>query len=542
MNVRAMTVTVCLFWAMVCHSAAPTPLSAKEAGIRNKILRMGVNVSGFDTLDPHFAAAFADRILADMVFSGLIRYKPGLAPELEPDLALNIPEPVTLNGKQTWTFRLRENVFFHSSPGRPAWEMTAADVVRSFEKAMDPDCSAYAGGYEGIAVEAIDRRTARFTVDPPQSPLLFLPKVVNYAGGFVAAGAGGGQDRNRPPLVGTGPFAIHGPTAGGAFLLEPHSAYFRGTPRLAGVEIHFIPDSIQRIAALDSNRLDLICAETSAAWLAQVADKQHIIIDSFGVPETSCIHFNTLYPPFSDARVRKAVAYSLNRDLFLVPFGKDMVQNAFSPAPTYMPGGLGEQEVTALHLSYSRDIARARNLLAQAGYKDGFTFAVWGSELAQIKANYQTLKTQLAQVGIIMNIRLTDHASYHKKIRTNANPLVIYEAFRPNTDELLSRFFHSESTVVTGRKMATNFSNYTGIDHLIEQARSERITSRQIKLWEYAQIKLLEDMVVYPLHYRKQTYVRKTWVDFGHPLKNTAALYPQITERTRLVPHTGRAQ
>ena len=162
------------------------------------------------------------------------------------------------------------------------------------------------------------------------------------------------------------------------------------------------------------------------------------------------------------------------------------------------------------------------------------------SELIQIKKNYLTLQKQLARINIKINIHLTDHATYHKRIRMNINPIVVYEAFRPNTDELLSRFFHSESKVMTGKKMATNFSNYTGIDDLIEQARSERVTSTQIKRWEYAQIKLLEDMVVYPLHFRKHTYVRKQYLDYGHPLKDAIALYPQITEKTRLLKNDQR--
>ncbi|MEH0020730.1 MAG: ABC transporter substrate-binding protein [Desulfobacter sp.] len=506
-------------------------MGAEAAGTH--VLRMGVNISAFDTRDPHFAASFADRMLVDMVFNGLIRFRPGLAPELEPDLAMEIPEPVTVNGQQTWTFRLRRGVYFQSSGKGPGRELGAADVIASFEKTTDPSRSAYAGGYEGIAVHALDSRTVRFTVDPPQSPLLFLPKVANYAGGFVVAETR--DATGKVHLIGTGPFAIRGRTGPKTFYLERHPRYFRGTPLLAGVEIHFLPESGPRLVAFE-NHLDLICGESSSEWVAGIRGKKGVIIDSFGVPETACIHFNTLYRPFDDARVRRAIAHSLNRDLFLEPFGREMARNVFSPAPPHMPGSLGEAEVKALNLDYPRDIEKAAALLDAAGYPDGFAFDVVVSELIQIKKNYLSLKRQLADVGIRMNIRLTDHATYHKMIRMNSNPVVVYEAFRPNTDELLSRFFHSASKVMTGQQMATNFSNYTGIDNLIEQARAERVTSTQIKLWEYAQIKLLEDMVVYPLHFRKHTYVRKHDLDYGHPLRDAIALYPQITEKTRFIP------
>ena len=127
-------------------------------------------------------------------------------------------------------------------------------------------------------------------------------------------------------------------------------------------------------------------------------------------------------------------------------------------------------------------------------------------------------------------------------IRQDFNPIVIYEAFRPNTDEFLSRFFHSSATISSGKNPATNFSHYKGIDELIEKARLERFTSRQIKLWEYAQIKLLEEMVVYPLHHKNQIFVRWDTVDYGHPIISTTALYPQFTEKTTLQPHRDTLQ
>ena len=57
----------------------------------------------------------------------------------------------------------------------------------------------------------------------------------------------------------------------------------------------------------------------------------------------------------------------------------------------------------------------------------------------------------------------------------------------------------------------------------------------QSRLWEYAQVKILEDMVAYPLHYRKRVYIRRGYLDYGHLLLSSMALYPQITEETRVL-------
>jgi peptide/nickel transport system substrate-binding protein len=114
--------------------------------------------------------------------------------------------------------------------------------------------------------------------------------------------------------------------------------------------------------------------------------------------------------------------------------------------------------------------------------------------------------------------------------------MVIYVAWRPNADAYLSQFFHSDAIIVTGAKPDTNFFQYSKIDRLIEAARLEIDPDRQIQLWGQAQIRILDDMAAYPIMYTKQCYARRSWVEYGHPLISTMALYPQFTEKTRLNP------
>ncbi len=508
------------------------PDTAPRLDRASNVLRMGLNVSGFNTLDPHYAASFADRILADLVFNGLIRFTPGQAPRLEPDLAENIPEPEIIDGKQTWTFHLKKGVFFQGNSAPAHREMTASHVLRSFKKTMDPERSAYAGGYQGIFIQALDRYTVRFTVDPPQSPLLFLPKVADYAGGFIVMEINDPRDPECPRLLGTGPFRIQGRFPD-RFSLRAHPQYFRGQPVLDGVDIYFLPRPWERMPAFD-HYLDLMAGESNQDWVQEVMSRPGARVNILGVQETATLHFNTGKPPFSDIRVRKAVAHALDRSAFIQPFGSAMARPVYSPVPPHMPGGLSRANVTSLGLDYPFDLKKAKSLLAQAGYPHGFTISMVASELDQYHKNARTLEHQLARIGIRLDLVLASHARMHQLIRSKDYPLVLYEAFRPNTDEILSRFFHSESSVTRGRSPATNFSHYSGIDQIIEKARQERITLNQIKLWEYAQIKLLEDMVVYPLHHRQQTFARKAYLNLAHPVKAAMALYPQITEKTRL--------
>jgi peptide/nickel transport system substrate-binding protein len=173
------------------------------------VLRFGVNAADLATLDPHFASGTQDRTVADMVFNGLVRFVPGNSAEIEPDIAVAIPEPEIVEGKQVWTFELRDDVMCHPGPDSEAYPLTADDVVYSLQKSADVDRSAFAGDYKGMTVEKVDDHTVSITMDSPLSSTLFLPKVANYAGGFIVcaqAVEAMGDEAFKTNPVGTGPF------------------------------------------------------------------------------------------------------------------------------------------------------------------------------------------------------------------------------------------------------------------------------------------------------------------------------------------------
>ena len=78
-------------------------------GNEPKLLRFGIDAADLGTGDPHRAASRNDRAIVDMLFNGLLRYKPGEAPLIEPDLATSIPHPRIVEGKQVWTFQIRKD-------------------------------------------------------------------------------------------------------------------------------------------------------------------------------------------------------------------------------------------------------------------------------------------------------------------------------------------------------------------------------------------------------------------------------------------------
>ncbi len=509
---------------------------------RNNVLRFALHVSNMGKMDPHFAAASQDRSVADMVFNGLLRYKPGDAPHIEPDLATGMPQLTTENGLQVWYITLRKGIMFHPGPMTAPYELTADDVVYSFIKAADEKRSAYAGDYEGITIRKVDDYTVKFILSKPLSSILFFPKITNYNGGFVvskkAMEAMGDEEYGKHP-VGTGPFMFQEHIPGEKLILGANNNYFRGKPALDGVDLFFIPDVEKRKSGLLDGTLDVIIGSGNRGFSSELILHDGIEIDTHGVGEVTGIYFNTNIPPMDDIKVRKAIAYALHKESYLNIYNINFAGYVYSPVPAqFLPGGLTQKDVKILGLEYEENVKKAKALLTQAGYPNGFTLELVGSEKRTYRNFYRILHEQLARIGIVTRTKILPHADMHREIRTNPRPIVIYTAWRPNADVFLSRFFHSDATLISGIKPDTNFSHYTKIDKLIEAARHETNPERQISMWHQAQIRILSDMVAYPVIYAIMSTPRRDYVNYGHPVISSMALYPQFTEKTKLVPHT----
>ncbi len=505
----------------------------------DNILRFGIHVSAMGNMDPHFAAGSQDRAFADMVFNALLRYVPGNAPRIEPDLAEKIPEFKMVDGRQIWTIALRRGVMFHKGPKIAAHELTADDVVFSLEKSKDRRFCAYSSAYSSMTIRKTGRYGVQIIMDRPVSPILFFPKIANYGGGFIVSRKAietMGYDGFKHHPIGTGPFAFEKYIRGKYLLLKANPMYFRGHPLLSGIKIFFLPDIKKRQKAFEKGLIDVFTGSARKGWLESFKRQDpDIIVDTHGVGEVATLYFNTRMKPMDDIRVRKAIAYGLNRQKFLDTANSGIAGSVYSPVPAnFLPGGLFLSDVRMLDLEYPYDPVKARHLLAQAGYANGFVLDLVSSEKRVYKTYYSVLAAQLAKIGIRCRVKIVPHPEMHRQIRHDPRPLVIYAAWRPNADAYLTRFFYSASIIVTGSKPDTNFSCYDKIDKLIETARMEIDPDRQISMWHQAQIRILSDMAAFPLMYTKQLYIRKKYVDYGHKLVSTMALYPQFTEKTRL--------
>jgi peptide/nickel transport system substrate-binding protein len=493
------------------------------------IMRVGANASDVFNLDPHFSTTYQDWMVRDMVFNALIRYKPGNASEFEPDIATGMPtEETNDDGTQTWTFSLRDDVVVHPTAVTDSYTLTAEDVVWSLQKSGNPETSGFYQDYQDWIVEAVDDSTVTITLLAPQTETLFFPKISNYLCGHIVPRQpyeAIGKDAFLLQPVGTGPFRFESHTPQNNVLLLAHDDYFRGAPLLGGIEVRFIADTTSRELALQSGDIDVIHGLMDSTWVARFDDDPNIMVDVFGVGEVLSLHLDTQHELLQDERIREAIVLAISREQHAQLAAEPVSKMVYSVAPyDSVPGGLTEEDAEEAGVLFPQDLDRSRELLADAGYPDGFELNLVSSELPIYRQHYEILGEELRQVGINVNLEIVQHAAMHELIRQGRNAVVFYPVFRPSVDFYLTHFFTAESGVV-------GFSHYT-VDELRDRARAETDPDAQIEIWKEALIELQANFAVKALLYNNNVYARSSRVDYGHEVNLAIQLYPNFTELT----------
>jgi peptide/nickel transport system substrate-binding protein len=206
--------------------------------------------------------------------------------------------------------------------------------------------------------------------------------------------------------------------------------------------------------------------------------------------------------------------------------GKDVSREGQSVVPR---GYLG---FTADNGLLPHDLAKAKELLKQAGYPDVVTIKMVQSQLPEMFTAAQVFQAQLKKAGIILDMQVVEHATYHQMIRQDLSPIVYYSAARfPVADVYLTQFFSSRSIVKTPTAV-TNFSHCNVADAEIDGARVETDRTKQLALWAEAQKKLVGDVCAVPLFETLLVFSRHDNLDYGYTLAGSISLGPLITEAT----------
>jgi peptide/nickel transport system substrate-binding protein len=356
-------------------------------------------------LDPTTSPAAAiARIVYNNLLEGLVKV------DMQGTIVRALAERYSVSTDGTvYTFTLRQGVKFHN--GRP---LTAGDVKFTLERNLDPQTGhPHRAYYEDIQdIKVVEDRTFHIALRKPNAMFIF-----NLARANSAIIAREEVERLKSHPIGTGPFQFSEWVRGDRITLTKFKDYYEpGVPSLDKVVFRFIQDPNAQVAALRAGDVDVIGAAMNPESALELKnDPQFRVIEGLTTTDV-IVAMNNSKPPFSDVRVRKAVTYAINRDEVI----KGSVFGMAKPIGSHMDP-LNPYYVDLSHL-YEYDPQKAKQLLAEAGYPQGFEFVLRLAEpyLAYRRAG-EIIASQLAKVGLKAKIEIIEWGQWLARIYRQAD-------------------------------------------------------------------------------------------------------------------------
>jgi peptide/nickel transport system substrate-binding protein len=459
-----------------CTAAPSLPPGYIAVGLEN----------GPITLDPRFATDATASQVGDLLFDGLTRLDdqsrrlPQLAARWE------VPDP------QTYIFHLHDG--FRFGNGEP---VTAADVKATYEAIRDPRAhSAKQQEIEPIeSVDVLDRLTVRFRLRYPFASFLSQTGIGILPASQIAAS----PTKPLAQPIGSGPFRLVEFLPDDRLVLARNPNYPLGAPRLAGVVFIEVPDAVSRLLELKRGTLDLVQNGIDPDSLAWLRKQPNITIVTGPSTTFQYLGMNLREPPLSDLRVRQAITHAIDRNAIVDTILKGLA----TPATGLLP---------PTHWAYSADVTtyaynpkRAKELLDEAGYTDPdgdgpdprFRLSYKTTVVELRRRIAEVLQGQLAQVGIALDIRSYEWATFYNDIKRGDFQLYSLAWVGIEDPDIYYLTCHSSQTPPQGSNRG-GFHEET-IDTLTEAGRRALSPGERRRLYGEVQRRVSQLLPIIPL-------------------------------------------
>ena len=449
-----------------CGGGTQTPAPQDPAPASNE-LRVGIAQDLDDTLDPHKTVAAGTREVLFNVFEGLVKPSP------EGELIPAVAEGWELSDDHlTYTFHIRQGITFHD--GSP---VTAGDAAWSLLRLADPqeaDVAAVAALSAIASVETPDAATLVLTLSEPS------PEFLSYLTAAVLPADYADQD-TQP--IGTGPFRFVSRTAQESVILERYDGYWGDLPALERVTYRIFENADSILLGIQAGAVDLFAhlTRTQAAQLPEdfLAAEGYMNL-------VQALYLNNAVEPFNDVRVRQALCYAVDVDALL-----DLAFDGYGfPIGSSMYPAFGKYYDPSLADLYPHDTEKAKALLAEAGYPDGFSMTI------TVPSNYQphvdtaqVLAAQLEEVGVQAEIVPVEWGAWLEDVYQGRNfesTVIGVDAANMTARALLERFVSTAGN---------NFINYhsAAYDALFAAAQSAYDDAEQTAIYREMERNLAEN-------------------------------------------------
>ncbi|NIM45222.1 MAG: hypothetical protein GTO54_06250, partial [Nitrososphaeria archaeon] len=430
-------------------------------------------------LDPALAIDLDSLSIIYNVYDRLVAYKRGTT-EVEPCLAASWETPDSM----TYIFNLREDVVFHDGTS-----FDAESVKYSLDRALELE-----GPLSYILdfinkTEVLDTYRVKVTLDFDFAP--FLSIMAHPVASIVSPDAVEryGEDFNKNP-VGTGPFMFDSWSLGKEVVLTANKEYFRGAPKLERLVFKTILEAAARKDALEQGEVDVLWSqgEIAPADLADVEANPDIRTFKASGTAIECLGFNLWKKPLNDSKVREAISYAIDYDTIIMDAMDGRAERVGGPIP---PDIFGYKPLALRQ----RDVARARQLLDEAGYSEGFDISLtYNIESLERRKVAEVMRNSLGEIGINVKIKGLDWDSTLDELDSMEHDMFLInwipDYFDP--DSYLFPQFHSASLPPNG---ANNFGlSDPEIDTILDDGVMTTDPSQRLEAYHKAQERIVEEM------------------------------------------------
>ncbi|ACB85970.1 glutathione ABC transporter substrate-binding protein [Natranaerobius thermophilus] len=407
------------------------------------------------TLDPIGENDQPSARITEQIFDTLVEQDENM--EVQPGLA----EDWEQIDDTTYEFYLREGVKFHNGE-----ELTAEDVKYSYQRLLDED-EASPGAFilemvDVDNIEIVDDYTVQIPLEEPFAPILYhlghsVTAIVNED-----AVEEHGDDFGQNP-VGTGPFKFDDWDIGNRIDLVSFDDHWRGEAGVEQLSFRNIEEDTNRTIELETGGADIIY-DVAPTDLERVEDHEELTLLREPNLSTEYIGFNIDKEPFDDERVRQAINYALDMEPIVEGVYYGLGEPARSPlAPAVVHNN---QDVK----SYEQDMERAEELLAEAGYEDGFEAEIWTNDQQQRQDIAEMVQGQLSQLGIDLNISIREWGTYLEETAQGEHDMFIlgWVSVTGDADYGLYSLFHGDEHGAAGNR---TFYDNDRVDELLDEGR-----------------------------------------------------------------------
>lgn len=444
------------------------------------------NGMDINTLDPAHMIGNEEDNIGLAIYSRLIELDPDNPAQYRMDAA----EVFEMNEAGTEIyFELKEGIQFHKGYG----ELTAEDVKFSYERLVDPEVeAAYADDFATLdRVEVIDNYSGRIILSDV-FPGIMTRTLPLLRGSILSKDAfediGAEMFATNP--IGSGPYIFEEWQPGEKIILARNDDYYRDLPDFERVEIYPIVEEEAAEVAFDVGELNE--TRISLDSIDRYENEEDVIVHELDMLRFIWIGFNHQQPPFDDIRVREAMRYAIDVDEII----EGAFRGATERANTILPPGILGHWADAP--AYQKDTERARELLAEAGYEDGFSTKLASYAVSTELTTAQIAQYHLTQVGVRPDIELVEGGQAYQLLRQIDRPGMHVASFTLNPDPGYWTEWYTNNQIGSWNYMHWENDEF---QELHDRANLEPDRERRAELYVEMQEIMDEEVVFVPISY-----------------------------------------